>query len=225
MKKLSRYFLLLIIPIFAFLVFTHLKTPIKCANSISCINNLTSTVENTAEGVFEGQKISPPKIYLTDSDLNPKVLGDNTTQGEKHIYVDLTTQTLTAYEGDTLFMKALVSTGKWFPTPTGDFKIWIKLRSTTMSGGSGADYYSLPNVPYVMFFAGSGVSEEAGFSLHGAYWHNNFGHPMSHGCVNMREVDAHKLYDWASPRTIGTTTTATPDDPGTVITITGIAPL
>ena len=225
MKNFSRYLLLLILPVFAFLLFTHLKKPIECANSVSCVNNLTSDVENNTEGIFEGQKITPPKILLTDTDLHPKVLGDATTTDEKHIYVDLTTQTLTAYQGSTLFMTALVSTGKWHPTPTGNFKIWIKLRSTRMTGGEGADFYDLPNVPYTMFFAGDGVPEGAGFSLHGAYWHDNFGHPMSHGCVNMREVDAKKLYDWASPTTTGTTTHATADDPGTLVTITGVAPL
>jgi len=63
-----------------------------------------------------------------------------------------------------------------------------------------------------MFFSGPGVSAGAGFSLHGTYWHNNFGHPMSHGCVNMRTVDAQKLYGWVGD-----------NDPGTKITIYGQA--
>ena len=58
-----------------------------------------------------------------------------------------------------------------------------------MSGGSGTDYYNLPNVPYVMYFYHY-------FGLHGAYWHNNFGHTMSHGCVNMRPIDAGAIFDW-----------------------------
>lgn len=157
--------------------------------------------------------------------IQKKVLGDETATGEKHIYVDLTTQTLTAYQGDTLFMKVPVSTGKWSPTPTGDFAIWIKLRATRMTGGQGADFYDLPNVPYVMFFAGDGISQIDGFSLHGAYWHNNFGHPMSHGCVNMRPVDAMKLYFWANPVTNGTITHADNNNPGTKVTIYGQTPL
>jgi lipoprotein-anchoring transpeptidase ErfK/SrfK len=60
-----------------------------------------------------------------------------------------------------------------------------------MSGGSGADYYYLPNVPHVMYFYG-------GYGLHGTYWHNNFGTPMSHGCVNLSQTDAEWLYNWAS---------------------------
>jgi lipoprotein-anchoring transpeptidase ErfK/SrfK len=122
-------------------------------------------------------------------------------------------------------MTALVSTGKWHPTPTGDFTIWEKIRATRMTGGEGADFYDLPNVPYVMFFGGSGVPDGDGFSLHGAYWHDNFGHPMSHGCVNMRIVDAEKLYDWADPPTNGNTTLSSTESPGTEITIYGQAPL
>lgn len=195
-----------------------------CANSISCVADLTTRVENGSDGVFEGQKILAPEIDLSAVDVDQKVLGEASTQGEKHIYVDLAKQTLYAYQGDKLYMQALVSTGKWGKTPTGDFRIWIKLRATRMSGGEGADYYNLPNVPYVMFFSNSVVPASAGFSLHGAYWHNNFGHTMSHGCVNMRIVDAQKLYEWASPTNIGNTTRASASDPGTLVTIYGQAP-
>ena len=66
-----------------------------------------------------------------------------------------------------------------------------------MSGGSGADYYNLPNVPYTMFFSNNDIPRSDGYSIHGAYWHNNFGHPMSHGCVNMKPEDAKVLFDWA----------------------------
>jgi lipoprotein-anchoring transpeptidase ErfK/SrfK len=163
-------------------------------------------------GIFNGQRIIPPRI---DIEKDHKVLGDSILAGMKHIYVDLTSQTLYAYEGDNLILQTLVSTGKWFPTPTGDFKIWIKLRATRMTGGNGADYYDLPNVPYVMYFANDKVPKSSGFGLHGAYWHNNFGHPMSHGCVNMRVIDAQKLYDWVPD----------PKDSPTLVTIYGRAPL
>ena len=190
-----------------------------CANSISCIKNLNVNVENGESGIFNGQKITPPQIDLASETKNSKtqVLGDEAASGEKHIYIDLTNQTLYAYQGNTLFMKTLVSTGKWHPTPTGEFNVWIKLRATRMTGGTGADFYDLPNVPYVMFFGGSGIPASAGFSLHGAYWHNNFGHPMSHGCVNMRPIDAEKLYNWADGPVAET--------PGTKITIYGQAPI
>ncbi len=198
--------------------------PLVCGNSISCANDLSGMIENGALGIFNNQPINVPNI---DNSIDPPapVLGAETAVGDKHIYVDLSTQTLTAYQGSTMYMKTLISSGKWHPTPTGDFTIWVKLKSTRMSGGTGDDYYNLPNVPYTMFFSNSEVSKAAGFSLHGAYWHNNFGHPMSHGCVNMRTIDAKKLYEWASPETKSNTTYASNENPGTVVTIYGQAPL
>ncbi len=196
-----------------------------CANSISCIKNLSADIENNSTGTFEGQKVTPPTIDLVADASRPKVLGDSTATGVKHIYVDLTHQTLYAYQGNTLYMQAFISSGKWHATPTGDFKIWIKLRATRMTGGEGADFYDLPNVPFTMFFAGANAPAGAGFSLHGAYWHDNFGHAMSHGCVNMRTIDAQKLFDWADPVTTGPTTTTDATHEGTAITIYGQAPL
>lgn len=188
-----------------------------CANSISCIKDLTVRVENSSTGYFEGQVVTPPAIDLAQDLETTRVLGAAT--GEKHIYVDLSTQKLYAFEGTTQIMDTYIASGKWHPTPPGEYHIWIKLRATRMSGGSGNDAYDLPNVPFVMFFAGGSVSEADGFSLHGAYWHDNFGHPMSHGCVNMRISDAETLYNWADPPTTSTTTLATAKNPGTPISI------
>ncbi|MFI5240869.1 MAG: L,D-transpeptidase [Microgenomates group bacterium] len=193
-----------------------------CANSLSCKESLELNVENEVAGVFNGQPVNPPKVNLTEKKSSTDVLGETETDGEKHIYVDLTTQTLSAYQGDVLFMQVPVSTGKWGKTPTGEFTIWEKVRATKMSGGSGADYYYLPNVPFVMFFSNDKVAAGRGFSLHGAYWHNNFGHTMSHGCVNMRIVDAEKLYHWANPETGSKNITLSDtDNPGTKVTIYG----
>jgi lipoprotein-anchoring transpeptidase ErfK/SrfK len=152
-------------------------------------------------------------------------LGKTTTTAEKRIEVDLTTQTVKAYEGDKLYFETKTSTGKWGRTPTGEFTIWVKLRATRMSGGEGADFYDLPNVPYVMFFSNDEVAASRGFSLHGAYWHNNFGHPMSHGCVNLRPIDAKVLYDWVNPQDETDTVYANSENPGTKIIITGEAAL
>ncbi len=113
-------------------------------------------------------------------------------EGERWIDVDLSEQRLYAYEGDTLVNSFVVSTGTWrYPTVKGSFKIYVKLRYANMSG---PDYY-LPNVPYVMYFY-------KGYGLHGTYWHNNFGTPMSHGCVNLRVSDAAWLFNWASVGTV-----------------------
>jgi lipoprotein-anchoring transpeptidase ErfK/SrfK len=221
------FFLILLISVLVlgfFIIFSSLVRPF-CASSGNCKESMELSVENNVTGVFNGQKVIPPKIDLAKKEVPTKVLGEASNSGEKHIYVDLTSQTLKAYQGNDLYMTAAVSTGKWHKTPTGEFTIWSKYRATKMSGGTGADYYYLPNVPYVMFFSGPDAPAGAGFSLHGAYWHNNFGHPMSHGCVNMRTVDAQKLYDWVSPDTKGNVTPATESDPGTKITIYGQAPI
>lgn len=160
-----------------------------CANSKSCSTDLTEKIENGAVGVFQGHTVVPPTINVA-LDNHQSVLGDNVPSAEKHIYVDLSTQTLYAYEGDKQIFQTLVSTGRWNKTPVGNFHIWEKLRSTRMTGGEGADFYDLPNVPYVMYFYRD-------FGLHGAYWHDNFGYTMSHGCVNLRQIDAETLYNWA----------------------------
>jgi len=206
------------------IVYLSVQRPF-CANSKSCKESFSLNVENEVPGVFDGQTVMPPNIDLAKNEQTKKVLGEATLTGEKHIYVDLTNQTLTAYQGDTLFMKTQISSGKWHPTPTGEFTIWEKVRATRMTGGEGADYYDLPNVPYVMFFGGGNVPDGSGFGLHGTYWHDNFGHPMSHGCVNMRTIDAEKLYDWVDPPTNGNTTISGTGSRGTAITIYGQAPL
>jgi lipoprotein-anchoring transpeptidase ErfK/SrfK len=108
------------------------------------------------------------------------------------IDVDLTHQQLAAYEGDRLVRVTAISSGlSHTPTPAGQFHIWIKLRYDDMTGPS----YYLPNVPYVMYFHG-------GYGLHGTYWHASFGHPMSHGCVNLPLEEAEWLYFWSSVGTM-----------------------
>ena len=193
-----------------------------CANSISCIKDLSGKVENATEGVFLGHKIEVPS-NLASLPKSSQVLG--TSSGPKHISVDLAKQKLYAYEGDNLIYEFPVSTGKWGRTPTGEFKIWVKLLRTKMEGGSGNDYYYLPNVPYVMFFYNDEVSKGRGYSIHGAYWHNNFGYTMSHGCVNMRPEDVAKVYEWVDPVSDGNITHATKDNPGTTVTIYGEPPV
>lgn len=179
-------------------------------------------------GEFEGKFFTPPP--LSSLTLNPDELGVTTPADDnKRIEVDLTRQRLYAYEGTKKIFDFAVATGKWYPTPTGEFRIWAKLRSTRMTGGdpSIGTYYDLPNVPYVMFFYNDEVGKGRGFSLHGTYWHNNFGHPMSHGCVNMRTPEAKKLFEWATPQITDPeawSTNATDDNPGTRIIIYGEPP-
>jgi lipoprotein-anchoring transpeptidase ErfK/SrfK len=102
--------------------------------------------------------------------------------------VDLGAQRVTAYEGGTPVRSTLVSTGlPRTPTPTGRYRIYVKYASDDM-GGPG---YYLPDVPYTMYFY-------RGYSIHGTYWHSNFGRPMSHGCVNLPTSEARWFYNWAS---------------------------
>ena len=137
--------------------------------------------------------------------------------GEKWIEVSLSKQKLSAWEGDQKNYEFLISSGKpWTPTPTGEFRIWAKLRYTRMIGGSKArgDFYDLPNVPYTMYY-------DRGYGIHGAYWHNNFGQPMSHGCINLSIPDAEKLFFWTQPEVSANSNVAYPTDtnPGTRIVI------
>lgn len=105
----------------------------------------------------------------------------------RELVVDLSTQMAYAFENGILMRSALVSTGlPATPTVQGEFAIWHKTPSQTMSGPG----YFLPNVEWVMYFY-------QGYGFHGTYWHNNFGNPMSHGCVNMTNDDAYWFYQFA----------------------------
>jgi lipoprotein-anchoring transpeptidase ErfK/SrfK len=115
---------------------------------------------------------------------------------ERWIDVSLSTQRLVAYQGNLPVFETLVSTGKaQYPTVTGQFRIWLRLESQDMDGYRlGFDYY-LKGVPYVQYFYQD-------YALHGTYWHSNFGHPMSHGCVNLSPADAAWLFDFANYGTL-----------------------
>lgn len=115
--------------------------------------------------------------------------------GKKWIEVNLTEQKTYAWEGDQLAGEFLISSGlPGTPTVQGVFRMRVRTRSQTMSGGDRAagTYYSLPNVEWVQYFFED-------YSFHGTYWHNNFGNPMSHGCVNMTNEDAEWLFRWSMP--------------------------
>lgn len=114
------------------------------------------------------------------------------SESGKWIEVDLSEQRLYAHEGPKTVFTATVSTGiRQYPTVTGRFTIYAKYRATRMTGPG----YDLPNVPWTMFFY-------RGYAIHGTYWHHNFGHPMSHGCINMKTTEAKWLYNWAPQGTL-----------------------
>ena len=172
------------------------------------------------EAVFNNRPVAPPTKEIA---LKPerRVLSA-VSPDEKWIEVDITNQRIQAHEGDRVVYDFPISSGKpWTPTVIGEFRVWIKLKYAKMSGGSRAlgNYYYLPNVPFIMYFY-------QGYGIHGAYWHNNFGHPMSHGCVNMRTPDVEKLFYWANPQlsSLQWVVRSTGNNPGTRVVVHGKTP-
>lgn len=107
---------------------------------------------------------------------------------QRWIEIDLSRQKLVAWEGNKSVYAVTVSTGKSStPTRTGTFAIQTKHRVTRMTG----DDYDVPDVPYTMYYDG-------GMAIHGAYWHNLFGNPVTHGCTNVAVDHAKWLFNWAS---------------------------
>lgn len=184
-----------------YLFFTYTSSPINklpTNNNNIALNIPTGSYDNsdnTAE--FHGKEIPVPKERKAPEGSN--VLGSNTDK--KRVEIDLTNQKLYAYEGDNKIFSFLISSGKWGQTPTGEFRIWTKLRYTLMTGGNEEweTYYYLPNVPYTMYFYNDEIPKSRGYGIHGAYWHDNFGHPMSHGCINMKTEEVEQLFFWANP--------------------------
>ena len=232
--------LLIIIGLFSFLAFNfqsirrelsyklHISgdTTTSCCSVAQATNSNGDFDEQASTAIFNNQVIDYPKTSLSyafsqsiaSADNSDKtVLGTTNEAGEeKWIDISLSEQKLRAWEGNKLVMEFPVSSGKWAPTPVGTFNIWSKTRSQSMVGGSQAlgTYYNLPNVPNNMFFY-------QGYALHGAYWHNNFGNPMSHGCVNEPLASAAQIFDWAGPVVPGgqNAVRATPENPGTRVVV------
>jgi lipoprotein-anchoring transpeptidase ErfK/SrfK len=159
------------------------------------VDTAPAITEETSETAVLSAEIvpdTPTPAYVAPTAapyVPPQVVSGN---GERWIDVDLSQQRLYAYEGDTLVNSFIVSTGTWqTPTVTGKYKVWIKLRSAPMSGPG----YYLPDVPYIMYFY-------KGYGIHGTYWHNNFGTPMSRGCVNMTIPDAEWIYNFSVVGTV-----------------------
>ena len=135
---------------------------------------------------------------------------------KRWIRVDLSEQTVVAYQDGEPIRGFIVSTGlPGTPTVSGEFRIRMKVNQQTMYGGEGSMAYNLPGVKWVQYFY-----EDYGF--HGTYWHSNFGNPMSHGCINMTDADAKWLFDWAGPVWDGETDwyPSTQENPGTLVLIT-----
>ena len=147
-------------------------------------------------------------------------------QAERRIVIDLGRQSLRMIEGGRVMQTFDVSTGPGGETPGGTFRVWRKNRMKDMKVGlvTLGKYYTLKNVPYIMYIEGEAAPRSRGFAIHGAYWHDDFGKPVSHGCVNMSVEDAETLFFWTGPA-IGALdeVLATDSDPGTPVEIVGRA--
>ncbi|MCK5430991.1 MAG: L,D-transpeptidase [Anaerolineales bacterium] len=149
-------------------------------------NTPTATPTNTPEPTKKPKKKNTSGGYSFPG--RPRGVGPN----ERWIDVDLSSQRTYAYQGNELINSFIVSTGTWrYPTVKGTYKIYVKYKAADMSGPG----YYLPKVPFIMYFY-------RGYGLHGTYWHNNFGTPMSHGCINLSKNNAKWLFNFASVGTV-----------------------
>jgi lipoprotein-anchoring transpeptidase ErfK/SrfK len=168
---------------------TSTATPTATATATATPTNTpTSTPTPTATSTFTPTATPRPTMPSNIGAEIPLEVDENT----RWIDIDLSDQMLYAYIGENVVNSFLVSTGMWAtPTVLGEYHIWVKYRYADMRGPG----YNLPDVPYTMYFY-------KGYGIHGTYWHDNFGTPMSHGCVNMRTSEAGWLYDFASVGTL-----------------------
>ncbi len=193
----------------------------SCCSAPEVLSSSGEFNEEASVAIFNGQVVDYPKTSLAQINSTVsseiQVLGTTNSSGEeKWIEISLDQQKVRAWEGNRQVMEFPISSGLWSGTPTGTFNIYYKTRYQSMVGGSKdlGTYYNLPNVPSNMFFY-------QGYALHGAYWHNNFGHPMSHGCVNEPLAQASAIFDWAGPVVptgVGAVK-ASPENPGTRVYI------
>lgn len=126
--------------------------------------------------------------------VEPDPIPPDGVDSNRWISINLFEQTIAVYEDGALGFATMTSTGLpgWWTQP-GLFQVYERLERDDMTGAFEADrsdYYLLEDVPWVLYF-------DKARALHGAYWHNGYGYPRSHGCVNLSPTDAHWLYDWA----------------------------
>ncbi|MES2135314.1 MAG: L,D-transpeptidase family protein [Patescibacteria group bacterium] len=154
------------------------------------------------------ERITTGWYILADAVLEFKNDGDHRLEDGDHatstksIIIDRLEEMLYAYDGDTLFMEQPISVGlEGTPTPRGTFTVYAMTPSRYMQGpipGVSDQEYDLPGVPWNLYFTVDGAV------IHGAYWHDRFGEPWSHGCVNLPPEKAKELYMWADLGTLVT---------------------
>ena len=161
---------------------------------VSWVDIATANGISNADQIYAGQTLTIPGVSgnlntsvgtITSPSVPQFVPDPPTIYVGRQVVVDLSDQMVYAYQDGVLVRSLRVSTGlPGSTTVLGDYKVYHMLESQRMTGPG----YDLPGVPYVMYFY-------QGYALHGTYWHNNFGHPMSHGCVNMPTPEAEWFYN------------------------------
>jgi hypothetical protein len=150
----------------------------------------------SADGAAHGHRIGEHRwvrahdLRLAELKAAPPQIGPL----ERWVDIDLDRQVLVAYEGERPVYATLVSSGSGkYPSATGVFRMFAKLAETDMNGQMGDEApYSVATVPWTQFYSRD-------LALHTSYWHDRFGEPRSHGCINLAPIDARFLYFWSEP--------------------------
>jgi lipoprotein-anchoring transpeptidase ErfK/SrfK len=177
----------------------------RCGVTLSLLLMANPQIKNPSR-IYPGQVVELPRraevvdessgtvVVRPEKDrITPEQILELGVEADEHwIDVDLSSQTVSAFQGGEEVRTFLASSGTWrHPTVTGQFAIYQKFETKDMRGPG----YFLRDVPYTMFF-------HKDYGLHGTYWHSNFGTPMSHGCINLNTEDAAWLYEFAAEGTL-----------------------
>ncbi|NJR58042.1 MAG: L,D-transpeptidase [Cyanobacteria bacterium CRU_2_1] len=169
----------------------------EAIRNVGWIRSLNSLKSGVALALLACLFWSTPSIVAPDLATTPAQdneewiaawVDDLKNSSERWIQIDLSEQLLTAWEGDVAVYSILISTGRdGETTPTGVFDVQAKYLVARMQG----ETYDIPDVPFVMYYYGN-------YAIHGAYWHESFGYPVSSGCINVAVDHAAWLFDWSA---------------------------
>jgi lipoprotein-anchoring transpeptidase ErfK/SrfK len=194
------------------------------ANRVKILNEVSGQEINDMNIWYEIDGGKYPHAYIFSDLVTPMpqpqppkklAIPEEVQKGDYWIDVDIAKKILTLVDYDKPVFATYISTGREEnPTPTGTFKVWYKLRKTTMKGGPPLvkQKYNLKNVPSVMYYEGS-------YAIHGTYWGDKFGTPQSAGCTNATQGDAAFLFEKTKPALASDKNSlfSSKDNPGTIV--------